>query len=75
MSQQMSRRSAVKVATGASFLFALHVAGCSKDQEIDPKIKTDETGKSAEESIVGRAGKGGKTAEPAPTQRLKGGPD
>ena len=28
MSQQMSRRSAVKVATGASFLFALHVAGC-----------------------------------------------
>jgi hypothetical protein len=75
MSQQMSRRSALKVASGASFLFlsALYVAGCSNDKEIDPTIKT-ETGKTAEESIKGQAGKGGKKAEPSTTQRVKGGP-
>ena len=70
MSEQMSRRSALKIASGASFVAAWFVAGCSKDAEVDPTIKTGEA-KTVEEWI---RIKGGKKADPAPTQRVKGGP-
>jgi hypothetical protein len=72
MSQQMSRRSALKIASGASFVAAWFVAGCSQEAATDPNIKTGEP-KSAEDSISGNARKNGPTAAPAPTQRTKGG--
>jgi hypothetical protein len=74
MSQQLSRRSVLKIASGASFIAASFVVGCAKEAEIDPTIKT-EPGKTAEESISGPVGKKGLKAAPAPTQRVKGGPD
>jgi hypothetical protein len=72
MWQQMSRRSALKVASGLGCLSAWSIAGCSGESEVNPDLKTD-AAKSADESIVGRARKG-KKAEPATTQRIKGGP-
>jgi hypothetical protein len=53
---------------------AWFVAGCSHEVEIDPTIKT-ESGKTAEESIRRQVGKAEPKTPPAPTQRLKGGPD
>jgi hypothetical protein len=71
-SQQVSRRSALKVASGASFLAAWFAAGCSKTEEAK-----DETGKaqSLEDSITKQRGRGkkGAPAAPAPTQRVKSG--
>jgi hypothetical protein len=75
MSEKLSRRSALKIAAGASFVAGWFVAGCSGESEIDPTIKTDKTGKTAEESLRGKVGRKGPTAPPAPTQRLKGGPE
>jgi hypothetical protein len=74
MSHQLSRRSVLRIAAGASFMAAWFVAGCSREVEIDPTIKT-ESGKTAEESIRGQVGKAEPKTPPAPTQRLKGGPD
>jgi hypothetical protein len=73
MSQQLSRRSALKIASGASLVAAWFVAGCAKEQAIDSTIKTGEA-KSLEESTDGKVGKKGQKAPPAPTQRVKGGP-
>jgi major membrane immunogen (membrane-anchored lipoprotein) len=72
MSQQLSRRSALKIASGASLVAAWFVAGCANDDAIDTTIKTGEA-KSLEESIDGKVGKTGQKAAPSPTQRLKTG--
>jgi outer membrane murein-binding lipoprotein Lpp len=72
MSQRVSRRSALKVASGASFLATWFLAGCSNTEEAK-----DETGKaqSLEDSVNKnkRSRKNGAPAEPAPTQRVKSG--
>jgi len=74
MSQKLSRRSALQIAAGASFVAAWFVAGCSQEPEIDPTIKV-EPGKTAEESTSGQARKKGPVSPPGPTQRVTGGPD
>lgn len=74
MSHQFSRRSALKVAWGASLLAVWPVIGCSSGDQ--PK---DATGKAQalEDSVLRkpRTPKKGEPAAPAPTQRVKGGPD
>jgi hypothetical protein len=71
MNDQMSRRSALKLASGVGFLAALCITGCSGENEVNKEIKTGDA-KPASESVVGKARKG-KTAEPSSTQRIKGG--
>jgi hypothetical protein len=74
MSEKLSRRSALKIASGASFVAAWFVAGCSGESEADPTIKTGDA-KALDESISGKVRKKGPSAPPAPTQRTKGGPE
>ena len=67
MSQHVSRRSALKVASGASFVAAWFVAGCSNTE-----VPKDEIGKavSLEDSVASRAGvarKGASCCLPNPT--------
>jgi hypothetical protein len=73
MFQQVTRRSALKAALGASLAATWFVAGCWKDEAVDTTVKTGEA-KPAEESINGKANQDGPTAPPSPKQRLKGGP-
>jgi outer membrane murein-binding lipoprotein Lpp len=74
MFQQLSRRSVLKIASGASFVAGCVVAGCSSEESTDPTIKTGNA-KTVEESTSGPAGKKETKAPPSPTQRVKGGPE
>jgi hypothetical protein len=69
MSQQISRRSILRVASGTSLLAAWFVAGCSKEEAPD---QTGEAKSLDESALKQRARRKGATAPPAPTQRLKG---
>ena len=73
MSQRLSRRSALKIASSASLAAAWLAAGCTGEPTTDPTIKT-EAGKSVSESVTGVPKKGRETI-PGPKQRVTGRPE